>query len=254
MTADPAPATGVKALADVAARGLELLQLSFVDTGLDRHDDERVRALHDLYVVADANAAGLLAMFPEERFLPPAWGCARAAALAACRSLWLGVQGSPDEAEARLVALIRETARRLETLAELPDPDAQKAFLAAKVELEDDASAREAALEGRVKIPRIPTDTDLTKLVSDKLHILYVMASQFAHATLMTRALSPGGPAEARALPGNAWGILIDLSWTSARASAAVVLNAAQLPVDSAMSDVDVAFDAAMKDIIANGP
>jgi hypothetical protein len=69
-----------------------------------------------------------------------------------------------------------------------------------------------SALEASTAIPGIPTDEDLTSLVSSELRGLYVMTSQFAHGTLMTTALSPKKLTALRAPLDMSWAIPINLA------------------------------------------
>lgn len=237
--------SALASLTEVVGRGIEVLRVSTQDEDLDRHDDARVRALHSLYVVAEASAAALLGMASDDRLLPAAWPCARTAALAAARALWLGLAEKSD-AELRLVALIRETARRCAALADLLDDEAQQGFRQAEQGLYELADQRLAALGEVPKVPGIPTDESLTRGISDEAYALYIMASQFAHGSLMTTALTPGAEAASRVPAERSWAILINLAWLAARNACTVLLNLAGLPVDERIDTVDNDFETAL--------
>lgn len=233
-------------LCEVAAHGLEVLDVSISPEALEEHPEEKVRALHALFVLAESNAGALLQLSRADRYLPAGWGCARGAVLAACRSMWLGDTDPPHD-EARLISLIRETARRAEALAVLSPDGVREPFMAAHRELNAVADARAKMLGEEVKVPGIPSDEVLTSSVSDELHSLYIMASQFAHGTLMVTALTGSSPSEDRLPRDASWAILINLAWKSARNAAAVLLNVADLPVDVRLDQVDEAFEAALE-------
>jgi hypothetical protein len=111
-----------------------------------------------------------------------------------------------------------------------------------------------SALGADAKVPGIPSDETLTRSISVELYGLYVMGSQFAHGTLMTSVLAQRPAAAPRIRAEKSWAILINLAWLSARNACVVLLNAAQLPVDVRMNDVDRDFEAALERIRQIGP